>query len=117
MIYNIFFNSLDNLFEIKWHTGNDFNCPTASGYSFRIGKFCVLMIQNHPVGLFQGVINFPFKFNTKQEINVMVTDNSSDENLSYAKVHVGWTREQNGSGVKIFGVSVGHTITVIGILA
>lgn len=75
------------------------------------------MIQNHPAGLFQGVINFPFKFNTKQEINVMVTDNSSDENLSYAKVHVGWTREQNGSGVKISGVSVGHTITVIGILA
>ena len=108
---------LDNLFEIKWHNGEDFNCSTASGYSFRIGKFCILMIQNHPNGAFDGIIKFPFNFNTKQEINVIVTDNTGDEQLSYAKVHVGWTRTHNGAGVHICGVGAGHTITVIGVLA
>lgn len=75
------------------------------------------MIQNHPNGAFDGIIKFPFNFNTKQEINVIVTDNAGDEQLSYAKVHVGWTRTHNGAGVHICGVGAGHTITVIGVLA
>ena len=117
-LLNLYDYKLDRLKPIiTWHDRNDFGVDTASGYSFRLGNFCILMIQNHAEAIFKGLIKFPFKFTTRMEACVVVIDNDAEvDESAFDNKGIGWTRDYDGKGVTISNFTGGHMILVVGIL-